>query len=282
MIRRARLLSAVLTACWIVVLTPATSAAECGSDIDLNEVATGCYYSGDEVHELYNSGDGARWSIAQRCKTDSPDRVCYNPIDCVTSEGDSGTLYTILRTPPGGPREVYGVACLTSGEAGALGAITPALVFDAMKRLSWPRSVLVVQPPGGETLVNLETNFYTENTAPTTQTITLLGQRVEIEATPGSYVWHWAARGEAGNGDDSGGERTRSPGTPYPDLTVTHTYRDADITVHPWVDTVYEGRYRVNGGGWTSIPATLTVTGPAVALDVLEARPVLVGEGLVG
>ena len=146
------------------------------------------------------------------------------------------------------------MACLTSGEAGALGAITPALVFDAMKRLSWPRSVLVVQPPGGETLVNLETNFYTENTAPTTQTITLLGQRVEIEATPGSYVWHWGAPGGAGNSDDSGSERTSSPGTPYPDLTVTHTYRDADITVHPWVDTVYEGRYRVNGGGWTSIP----------------------------
>ena len=163
---------------------------------------------------------------------------------------------------------------MTAGEAGSLGAITPALVFEAMARLTWPRSELVVQPPGGRTLVNLETNFFTANTEPTTQTVTLLGQQVEIEATPGGYIWHWAGAGESA---DAGAEETTSPGAPYPDLTVTHTYRDADVTVHPWVDTVYAGRYRVNGGGWTGIPQTLTVPGDPVALEVLEARPVLVG-----
>lgn len=244
----------------------------CDTSGDLTDVTSDCVYSGNEVQALYSSGDGARWSIDQQCKNDSRDGVCYNPVACVTAAGEAGTLYSIFRTPPGGSRTLYGVACLTAGEAGQLGAITPALVFDAMKRLTWPRSELVVQPPGGETLVNLETNFYTLNTAPTTQTITLLGQRVEIEATPGSYVWHWGSTGES-----SGEEQTDSPGAAYPDLTVTHVYRDADVTAHPRVDTVYSGRYTVNGGGWTTIPQTLTVPGDPVALAVLEARPLLVG-----
>lgn len=256
-----------------IVFSPQRAWAGCGSGGDLYQVSTDCYYSGDEVRTLFNSGASYRWSIDQSCKTESPDGVCFNPIECVTDAGVTGTLYNVFRTPlPNGTRELFGVACLTSAEAGSLGAITPAMVFAAMKRLTWPRSELVVQPPGGETLVNLETNFYTTNTAPTTQVISLLGQRVEIEATPSSYVWHWA-----GSGEDAGALETDDPGAAYPDLEVTHTYRDGDVTVHPWVDTVYAGRYRVNNDGWTVIPDTLTVTGEPVDLRVLEARPVLVG-----
>jgi hypothetical protein len=238
----------------------------------LDEVTTGCYYNGDEVSQAYNSGDGATWSIALQCKEESRATNCLIPIRCLATGGRQGSLYNVYRTPPGGPRELYGVACLTPSEAGQLGAITPDMVFEAMQRLTWPKSELVIQPPGGETLVNFETNFYTTNTAPTTQAVTLLGQRVEIEATPGSYVWHWG-----GAGDDGASEETDGPGSPYPDLTVTHTYRDAEVTVHPRVDTVYSGRYRVNGDGWATIPDTLTVPGDPVALDILEARPVLVG-----
>lgn len=258
----------------LIVLLPCSPAiAGCDANGDLLEADVNCYYSGDEVRTIFNSGASYRWSIDQSCKTESPDGVCFNPIECVTDAGVSGTLYNVFRTPlPSGTRELFGVACLTSEEAGSLGAITPAMVFAAMKRLTWPRSELVVQPPGGETLVNLETNFYTTNTAASTQVIRLLGQRVEIEATPTSYVWHWA-----GSGEDGGSIETDGPGAAYPDLEVTHTYRSGDVTVHPWVDTVYAGRYRVNGDGWTAIPDTLTVTGNPVELHVLEARPVLVG-----
>lgn len=268
-----RWITSLAIAAGAVVVFSNTASAGCGSTGDLDEATVDCYYSGDEVRTLFNSGASYRWSIDQSCKTESPDGVCFNPIECVTDAGVTGTLYNVFRTPlPNGTRELFGVACLTSAEAGSLGAITPAMVFAAMKRLTWPRSELVVQPPGGETLVNLETNFYTTNTAPTTQVISLLGQRVEIEATPSSYVWHWA-----GSGEDAGALETDDPGAAYPDLEVTHTYRDGDVTVHPWVDTVYAGRYRVNNDGWTVIPDTLTVTGEPVDLRVLEARPVLVG-----
>ncbi|MCB0905949.1 MAG: hypothetical protein KDB63_02390 [Nocardioidaceae bacterium] len=226
---------------------------------------------------MESGGSAYRWSLHQQCKTEATDGSCFNPVDCVTAAGVHGTLFAVYRTLlPAGPRERYGFACLSASEAGDLGAITPAMVFSAMKRLAWPRSDLVVQPPGGETLVNLATNFFTANTEPSTQTVTLLGQRVEIEATPHRYVWHWAAGGETGEAD-SGSLTTDGPGDAYPRLEVTHTYREADVLVHPWVDTVYAGRYRVNGGAWTTIPQTLTVAGDPVPLRIREATPVLVG-----
>jgi hypothetical protein len=125
----------------------------------------------------------------------------------------------------------------------------------------------VVQPPDGRTLVNFDTNFYTANDHPTTQTVTLLGQRITIEATPTSYTWHF--------GDD-GTLTTRDAGAAYPDLRVTHRYAHVGALT-PSVDTTYSGRFRVGNGSWQQIPDTLTVPGNPVALQVLSATPHLVG-----
>ena len=40
--------------------------------------------------------------------------------------------------------------------------ITPALVAAALTRVALPASTLQVQPPDGRTLVNFDTNFYTD------------------------------------------------------------------------------------------------------------------------
>ncbi len=266
------LVGATLTLTWA---SPAFAAPdECDTEGDLNDVASLCEYPASEVIAMYNSGDGMRYKVVQQCKTESRDGVCFNPIGC-ESGGTPGTWYDLWRDDGSG-WEAYGVVCLTAEQAGQLGAITPELVFQEMAKLRWPTSEIVIQPPGGETLVNLETNFYTTNTSPSSQAISLLGQRVEIEATPGSYVWHWAGKGESGSGADAEAFETASPGAAYPQLDVTHVYTDADITVHPWIDTVYSGRYRVNNDAWITIPQTLTVAGPPVELTILEARPVLV------
>ena len=140
----------------------------------------------------------------------------------------------------------------------------------AFERLSWPASTLVVQPPRGRTLVNFDTNFYTTNTHPTTRTVTLVGQPVTIEATPTAYTWHFDAP------DADAGRTTADPGAAYPDLRVTYRYLRVGA-VHPSVDTTYSGRYRVGNGPWRRIPATLTVTGTAVDLQVVSATPHLVG-----
>jgi hypothetical protein len=121
--------------------------------------------------------------------------------------------------------------------------------------------------PEGRTLVNFATIFYTEAEPFTTQ-LTLLGQRVDVEATPSQFTWHH------GDGTSS---TTSSPGAPYPSKEITHHYLDADVTVQPSVDVTYAARFRVNGGGWQDIPETVTVSGPPGSLQILEATAVLAG-----
>ena len=106
-------------------------------------------------------------------------------------------------------------------------------------------SPLTIQPPGGKTAVNFTTYFFTVNVAPTTQTVRIIGQQVEIEATPSSYRYRF-------DGNDS--VETRSAGGPYPGGDVTHEYPYKG-SASPSIDTVYSGRYRVNGGAWREIPS---------------------------
>jgi hypothetical protein len=144
--------------------------------------------------------------------------------------------------------------------------LTPAIVASAFRRIPLPPSKLIVQPPNGRTLVNFATNFYTE-TGPFTRSVTLLGQRVELEITPASYTWNFG---------DGGSTSTSSPGAAYPDLEVTHAYLRKG-RVAPSVDTTYTATYRVNGGPAQPVPGSVTVAGGPVSLQVVTASPQLVG-----
>ncbi|WP_460844621.1 hypothetical protein [Nocardioides ultimimeridianus] len=155
--------------------------------------------------------------------------------------------------------------CQTSSDSMAGLGPSPGQVAQAMRRLSWPGSPLMIQPVNGRTLVNFRTNFYTTNTGPTTKTVTLLGRRITIEATP-SYRWRWGDGGRASG---------TSAGAAYPHLLVTHEYLRKGV-VHPRLDTVYSGRFRIGQGAWQAIPGTLTVIGTPQRLEVVTARPVLV------
>ncbi len=144
---------------------------------------------------------------------------------------------------------------------------TPGLVARAFRSLPLPASELAVQPPNGRTLVNFETNFFTEQGA-FTRTIRLLGQRVELRIWPSGYSWVFG---------DGARESTASPGSPYPNLLVTHAYQRQG-RVQPRVDTTYAARFRVNGGAWRDVNGTVTIPGSPSNLRVLTARPVLVGQ----
>ncbi|WP_141013781.1 PKD domain-containing protein [Nocardioides sambongensis] len=140
------------------------------------------------------------------------------------------------------------------------------MVARAFRRLTWPASTLVIQPTNGRTLVNFDTNFYTTDTEPITQTVRLLGRPITIEATPVQYHWHF---------DDGASLTTEEPGAAYPELTITHRYLTTG-RYRPSLDTTYGGRYRVGNGPWQQIPGTHTVAGAAQSLRAIEASPTLV------
>lgn len=148
----------------------------------------------------------------------------------------------------------------------AVPTLTPGLVAAAFRNLPLPASTLVVQPPGGRTLVNFATNFYTES-GPFTRTVTLLGQRVELRIWPSRFGWRF------GDGEQVS---TTSAGTAYPDLEITHDYLRAG-GVSPSVDTTYAAQFSVNGGAWRDVTGTVTISGSPVGLEVITASPVLVG-----
>ena len=140
------------------------------------------------------------------------------------------------------------------------------LVIRQFKRMKWPASELVVQPPGGKTLVNFKTNFFTRDNQAIDQTITVANRSVEIRAVPTSYTFHFG---------DGTSTTTAQPGRPHPDLDITHEYaRTGSVVVS--LDTTYSGEYRIGDGDWVAIPDTLTVTGEGQDLEVLEAVPQLV------
>lgn len=144
--------------------------------------------------------------------------------------------------------------------------ITNAMVARAFKRIPLPASKLVVQPPGGETLVNFDTNFYTE-AEPFERSVTLVGQRIDLRIWPSSFGWSF------GDGAET---RTEEPGSAYPDLEITHAYLEAG-RVGASVDTTYSAEFRVNGGAWRPVVGTVTMEGEPVGLRVRTATPTLVG-----
>ncbi len=116
--------------------------------------------------------------------------------------------------------------------------------------------------------MNFATIFYAEPQS-FTRTITLLGQQVDVEATPSRFTWH--------HGDGTVATTT-DPGAPYPAKDITYAYTHAHITVQTSVDVTYTARFRVNGGTWRDIPDTVTIAGPATALRISEATALLSGQ----
>jgi hypothetical protein len=144
--------------------------------------------------------------------------------------------------------------------------ITPGMIAAELRVVPLPPSVLEVQPPNGRTLVNFETNFFTD-TQDFDRSVTLLGQRVDLHIVPAEFGWRFG---------DGGLLTTDEPGSPYPQLDVTHRYLKKGH-VGPSVDTTYTATYRVNGGAWRDVPGSVTIPGAPVDLDVVTATPTLVG-----
>jgi len=272
----------------VVLPSTAARASVCDQGLLLGSAELACFGSGVDLQQDMDSVEGQQYTyrLNQLCRDEGDTGTCDNPRACTNSAGVPGTLYSVSRRPldtPPAPFQAYAVVCLTADEEPTFQVVTWQAVWKVMKTLEWPRAELVVQPVGGRTLINFETNFYTTTTEASLQPVRLLGRDVEIEATPESYTWHWARPGETAIGDDVEALTTQDAGQEHVDgrehdvFHVFHVYLDAGVTVHPSVDVTYRGRYRVEGGRWFAIPERLTVPGETVPLEVVSARVHLVG-----
>ena len=162
-----------------------------------------------------------------------------------------------------------GLSCQISEFPGTFGGpVEPDVdlgdIRRAIREIPMPALVLRIQPKN-ETLVNIDTIFFTDPRH-LRRTVTLLGHRVRLDASPVRFTW------VHGDGTTA---TTDKPGRPYPAKDVTHQYQQPGDDLRARVDTTYRGRYSVDGGGWATLGETLTAPGPTTALDVDEAAPVL-------
>lgn len=261
--------AAVLLVSGLLTVVAEPQAHACKAGGSFNEADAVCSDGAEQVdaYVAKTTNQAYEYKVVQDCKGKGDPGVCRRPKVCVSSSGTPGTLYYLQRREPGEPWVTVMHPCLTATQADQVGGITPGMVATAWQRLTWPKAELTIQPPDGQTLVNFKTNFLTSDTQSTTQVVTLLGQRVTIEAAPSRYHWHFG---------DGSTRTTSTPGHPYPHLDVTHDYADPGH-VRCSVDVTYVGRFRVNDDPWQQIPGTLTVGGDDVPLWVRTASPVLTG-----
>ncbi|NYG54782.1 hypothetical protein [Nocardioides perillae] len=189
--------------------------------------------------------------------------------------GEDGQAFVVYAVYPDGTTNSLGVQCIEPSavpEAAAPPQVTPGMVAAAFRRVPLPESTLTLAPPGGRTLVGLDTVLWTQAER-FSEVVTLLGQRVELDISPSSYSWS--------HGDGTGQE-TSSPGMAYAEGRpfadyVTHAYTRVSDAVSLSVDTTWSARFRVGGGPWQEVGETVTIEGDPVSLEVVEAEPNLVG-----
>jgi hypothetical protein len=150
----------------------------------------------------------------------------------------------------------------------------PGEVLKAFKRVDLPKSTINVQPPGGETLVNLPTILSTSaerHQVPVR--LAAVNLDITLEVWPSSFVWH--------HGDGTSQE-TATPGKPWTEGAdtaelITHTYAKTSDGLDLSVDTTWSAQFKVGGQpDWRPVNGTVTIAGSPVNVAVLEAKPQLV------
>lgn len=203
--------------------------------------------------------------IGPACTVNGP-HVCRDEAVCADGEG---VLLNVSVDPPNAPPHVE-QQCVTDGQE--YDVVTPGMVLEAFRRVPLPDSVLQVAPES-QTYVNLDTILSTQ-AEPFVTSVRLLGQRVTLDIEPSGFDWRH------GDGttqlSDTPGLAWRAGVPVESGRYLTHRYLAAE-TVAASVDTTWSARYRLAGGGWLTVPGTVTIEGRPVGLTVREAPPELHG-----
>lgn len=172
---------------------------------------------------------------------------------------------------PVGPWVRAGQSCSAPGPvavAAARPVLTVGAVRAAFRQVPFALPQVHVQPEGDVTLVNLPTFFEVRWPARGVQPgevarVDILGRSVRVRPLVRSFVYRFGDGDRLGPTSDAGGV--------YPEGTVRHVYaRPATVMVS--VSATYGGQFSVDGGPWQQVGETITLTGPATGVQVLEAR----------
>lgn len=152
--------------------------------------------------------------------------------------------------------------------------LTMAMILEAFHDTAFAVPQITTEPRGDVTLVTLPTYYQVSwpeaGFAPDQiDTTNLLGFSVEIRPRLDSLTYHFGDGTTAGPTTDLGG--------PYPRGGITHEY-ERKGTFDARADVTYGGQFRVNGGAWSDIPGTTTITGASTPVTVMESRARLVTE----
>lgn len=205
------------------------------------------------------SGDALCGAAAFSCQPQHQGLIRYWEWVVTIDRATGGELGVVQRP---------GTYCIGPDQAGLppMAAIA-GLVSAEFQRLKVDVGT-VRSEPGPRTLVNLETGFSTNASAPYALPVaTILGHRVVVTATPESYEWFFG---------DGSSLRTDSPGAPGT-LDVSHTYH-ATGELAPYVVVTWSGTYTVDGGAPQAVLGTAGTIGPTTRLQVAQARAELVSQ----
>lgn len=155
-------------------------------------------------------------------------------------------------------------------------AITATAVREQVQRLV-PHPRVGIAPPGGATLVNLQTVLWVDTAADRDLgTVTLLGRRVDLRVHVRTVEWTF------GDGERS---TTANPGRPYDPTDPCHralcptygghVYRSAG-TMTITAQVTWSGEFRVGAGAWQPISGGVTGPPQTAIVTVRQARGVLV------
>lgn len=227
---------------------------------------------------------GAIWysySAVIQCPGNGPDNpddaLCQPAIDYCEERMPSGSgpysrIYrrTYDAEGPQSAWESVAFTCFTDmvpARSGDGAELTEAMIIEQFHRTDFALPATLIQPPDNRALVNLPVYFDVgwpeDGYAPDeVDTTTILGREVRIRPTFHEATYNF------GDGTVTG--PTTSQGGPWPDGDITHEYTDA-ASVSTSVSVVYGGEVSIDGGPWTVIPSTVSVTGPAQPLEILTS-----------
>ena len=221
-------------------------------------------WRGDESGRSEAAGcDDCTWHITSFCT-----RADFDLGSCDASHLDCPAGLVRVRVwleRPGEPRRLVGGACV-GGTPPVTRAQIGASVRDSATA-ALPPLRAGVQPADG-VLIGLPAVFRAGQAADgiVGADLSVLGFDVRLDARP-RWWWAWG---------DGTGAWSSSPGGRWPDASVSHTYR-ALGTATARVTAVWRGEYVVDGLGPYPVPGDPLTQDASLAVQVREARALLVG-----